>query len=139
MTFSLGTQLFGESVNVQEDSSAENKSDEIAETEVFEEDGGDVNDLADKMDNLVMDSPELSDDWKSTPSYGPVYLSTISEYLPPPPKTKPKVDLDDGLDDPKKSGGQDWSLETWEKVADIDGAFERFTKRIESEPEQCVR
>lgn len=139
MAFGLGSQLFGEQPPVHE--SPGEGTAEVTETDKFSEDEeeSDVEALADEMDNLLMESPELSDEWKSAPSYRPVYLSTVPEYIPPPPKIKQKVAVEDNLDDSKKSSDQDWGFEGWEKVANVDGAFERFTKRIESEPEQCVR
>jgi pre-rRNA-processing protein TSR4 len=80
--------------------------------------------------------------WRSAPSYPPLYLSTCSEYLPAQPKLKlpPGVQIVDSLDDPGK-GGKDvsWIAEAYENSLDVDQVFERFTKRVGFEGDQCVR
>lgn len=73
--------------------------------------------------------------WKDMPSYPPLYLSTISEYLPPAPKAKTGINVDDGLGDSKAKGGS----ETYENSINVDDAFSRFTKRVECEGGQCIR
>jgi len=69
------------------------------------------------------------------PSYPPLYLSTISEYLPPEPKAKTNIRVDDGLGDVKAKGG----LEAYENSMNVDEIFSKFTKRVECEGGQCVR
>lgn len=73
--------------------------------------------------------------WKDMPSYPPLYMSTISEYLPPEPKAKANIKVDDGLGDGKTKGG----LEAYENSMNVDEAFARFTKRVECEGAQCIR
>jgi hypothetical protein len=43
--------------------------------------------------------------WKDMPSYPPLYMSTVGEYLPPEPKAKANIKVDDGLGDGKTKGG----------------------------------
>lgn len=73
--------------------------------------------------------------WKDMPSYPPMYMSTVSEYLPPEPKAKVNVKVDDGFGGGKTKGG----LETYENSMSMDEVFSRFTKRVECEGEQCIR
>ncbi|RDB15771.1 putative 20S rRNA accumulation protein 4 [Hypsizygus marmoreus] len=80
--------------------------------------------------------------WKSAPSYPAFYLSTTSEYLPPQPKPKslPGARVSDPPEDDGK-GGKDisWASEAYEDSLEMDHVFERFTKRVGYENEQCVR
>lgn len=69
------------------------------------------------------------------PGYAPLYLSTIGEYLPPEPKTKANIKVDDGLGDLKPKGG----LEAYENSMNMDEVLSRFIKRVECEGEQCIR
>ena len=79
--------------------------------------------------------------WRSAPSYPTLYLSTVSEYLPP--QTKPKVPkgirVSELGDDEKKDKDVSWATETYENSLEMDHIFERFTKRIGYEGKQCVR
>jgi pre-rRNA-processing protein TSR4 len=73
--------------------------------------------------------------WKDMPGYHPLYMSTIGEYLPPEPKAKANIKVDDGLGDCKTKGG----LEAYENSLNVDEVFSRFIKRVECEGEQCIR
>ena len=79
--------------------------------------------------------------WRSAPSYPPLYLSTVGEYLPPQTKAKlPKGIQVSGLgEDETKDKDVSWATETYENSLEMDHVFERFTKRIGYEGEQCVR
>ncbi|GJJ11202.1 hypothetical protein Clacol_005434 [Clathrus columnatus] len=132
MTIGLGSQLFGERSSTNQPGVEDMLRNSESETP-DREDESDIDALAGGMEKVILNSPKLPDEWQSAPSYRPIYLSTVSEYLPPPPKPKRNVELDD---DPKKPSDQDWGLEGWEKSIDIDGAFQRFTNRVENEPEQ---
>lgn len=79
--------------------------------------------------------------WKSAPSYSPLYLSTTSEYIPPPQKPKlPKgVQVEDLDGDDKKDTDMTWAKETYEDSLEVDHVFERFMNRVKHEGEQCVR
>ena len=73
--------------------------------------------------------------------YPPVYLSTSSEYLSPQPKHKlPKgLEVEELADDDKKKKEISWAKETYENSLEVDQVFERFTRRVTLEGEQCVR
>jgi pre-rRNA-processing protein TSR4 len=73
--------------------------------------------------------------WAIGPSYPAVYLSTVQEYLPPPPRSK--APLDPYIHDSAK--GNDWASEAFENSLDVDTVFERFAARVSHEGEQCVR
>lgn len=79
--------------------------------------------------------------WRSAPSYPPLYLSTVFEYLPPQPKPRlPQgVKVEDLGDDDKKDKDIGWAKETYENSLEVDQVFEKFTKRVAYEGEQCVR
>ena len=69
------------------------------------------------------------------PSYPPVYMSTVGEYLQPELKAKGSIKVDDGLGDGKTKGG----LEAYENSMNVDEVFSRFIKRIGCEGDQCIR
>ena len=81
--------------------------------------------------------------WTAAPAYSPLYLSTVSEYLPSPPKVKlpagATADIDDGDKASKGKDGGGWAMEGYENSMDVDHAFERFSKRVSYEGEQCLR
>lgn len=78
--------------------------------------------------------------WVSAPSYPALYLSTVSEYLPPAPKTNVKFEEVHTDDDDSKTGRDiSWAMEGYENSLEVDHAFERFSKRVGYEAEQCIR
>jgi pre-rRNA-processing protein TSR4 len=79
--------------------------------------------------------------WQNAPTYPPLYLSTVAEYLPPQSKARlPKdVTIDDLGDEDKKDKDVSWAKETYEDSLEVDQVFERFMKRVGYEGEQCVR
>ena len=77
--------------------------------------------------------------WASAPSYPALYLSTVAEYLPPAPKTNVKIEEVNDDDEGKKGRDATWAMEGYENSLDVDHAFERFSKRVGYEAEQCVR
>ncbi|THH13102.1 hypothetical protein EW146_g7080 [Bondarzewia mesenterica] len=88
---------------------------------------------------VALASTALSDSqWLAAPSYPAQYLSTLTEYIPPPKKAKAPtqpVDVEGG-------GGREgdaWMSEKYENSMDIDQVFERFNERVLVEPTQCVR
>ncbi|KAF7356823.1 hypothetical protein MVEN_01017700 [Mycena venus] len=132
--FGLGAQIFGDSPSTassppveEADEPSDNESDATSEEEL----------LTALAATTLEESP-----WRSAPSYTPLYLSTCSEYLPaqPKPKLPPGVQVIEPLDDPDK-GGKDvsWIAEAYENSLDVDQVFERFTKRVGFEGDQCVR
>jgi pre-rRNA-processing protein TSR4 len=69
--------------------------------------------------------------WPSEPAYAPLYLSTCAEYLPPPPKSKRTVPVDEHDDDKGGAGG--FALEGYEHSLATDAVFDRFSARVASE------
>ncbi|KAJ6591843.1 programmed cell death protein 2 [Mycena vulgaris] len=134
--FGLGAQIFGDSSPAAPSPPNAQEEDETSDAE---SDTGSSDDelLTALAATTVEESP-----WKSAPSYPPLYLSTCSEYLPGQPQLKlpPGVQVVDPLDEPSK-GGKDvsWIAEAYENSLDVDQVFERFTKRVGYEGDQCVR
>jgi pre-rRNA-processing protein TSR4 len=78
-------------------------------------------------------SQHVTSPWGSAPAYSPLYLSTISEYLPPPPTQPNQTPVDE-----KTSG--DWSaFESYESSLSLDPVFIKFTAHVSHEPTQCIR
>ncbi|KAI0080185.1 hypothetical protein K474DRAFT_1658185 [Panus rudis PR-1116 ss-1] len=133
--FGLGTQIFGEE-------SAEGHKENIeqsASASVHEESDENTDDESEEEELITaMASTNLDEsDWRAAPSYPPLYLSTESEYVPKAPKTKVPSAAD--LEDDSK-GGKDggFAMEGYEQ-AETDQVFDRFSRRVEHNPEQCVR
>jgi pre-rRNA-processing protein TSR4 len=126
-SFGLGTQIFGEDPSKEIDSNVSGSEDENEES-----DDDEASSLVTALTRTVIsDSP-----WRSAPAYKPVYLSTISEYLPPQPKQK-LSSASQGLDMDDATGA--WMSEKYENSLHVDPIFERFTRRVATEGEQCVR
>ncbi|KAI0675435.1 programmed cell death protein 2 [Trametes maxima] len=154
--FGLGSQIFGSSDAATPNKSTQTGSAERSGSPALESDDGGSDDAdsdsessdgdADGADVLAasLQATSLEDSpWPAAPSYPPFYLSTVSEYLPPPPKTKvppaATVDADDDGPTKGKDGTGGWDLEGYENSLDVDHAFERFSKRVSYEGEQCLR
>lgn len=136
--FDLGAQVFGGGAAASTEPPARAASSEAdaSSSSGEESDEHDEEDLATRMASATLDGSN----WASLPAYEPLYLSTISEYLPPVKKVKVPageeyVEEDDG----KKSKDTSWALEGYENSIEVDHAFERFTKRVGYEGEQCLR
>jgi len=137
--FGLGSQIFGATTEeegptppepeFEDDSDSDSDDSEDSEDTVDEE----ADDLAEALAKTTLS--DVYTVWKDMPSYPPLYLSTISEYLPPEPKAKANIKVDDGLGDGKTKGG----LEAYENSMNLDEVFSRFIKRVECEGEQCIR
>ena len=140
-SFGLGSQIFGGSTEEVEP---------IPPEPEFEDDDSDSDiqdDSEDSMDSVDEEAEELADAlaktslndvnavWKEMPAHPPLYLSTISEYLPPVSKAKANIKVDDGLGDCKTKGRP----ESYENSLNVDEVFSRFIKRVECEGEQCIR
>jgi pre-rRNA-processing protein TSR4 len=138
--FGLGTQIFCDASTEAPISPAE-----VAETESDGESEGSASSTSDASLITAMASTSLeTSPWISAPSYPPLYLSTVSEYLPPPPKAKlpAGVHIQDPADDDsgKEDGkNKNWAFEAYENSLEVDHVFDRFTKRVGYEGEQCVR
>ncbi|KAG6844553.1 hypothetical protein H0H87_005973 [Tephrocybe sp. NHM501043] len=144
--FGMGAQIFGE-IPPSPAESSEAKPEEIEdEREVKNYDSNDDDSSTDNELLTAMASVTVAESfWKAAPSYPALYLSTVSEYLPP--QAKPKLpsgaEVSDPLDDADRKGGKDkdisWASEAYEDSLEMDHVFERFTKRVGYEGEQCVR
>lgn len=136
--FNLGDQIFGQTsgspfepppaVEVNKD---DDQSDDESETSSTEDSL-----ITAMASTTIQESP-----WTAAPSYPPIYLSTMAEYIPPSPKAKipDNARIEDSADDDK--GGKDgaWGLEAYENTLKVDLVFERFTKRISHTADQCLR
>lgn len=137
--FGLGSQIFC-------DTSTEAPIPATEEVEVASdsESEGSTSSTSDESLITAMASTNLeTSPWISAPSYPPLYLSTVSEYLLPPPKKLPAgahiqdpADDDNGQEDGKNVNR---TLEAYENSLEVDHVFDRFTKRVGYEGEQCVR
>ncbi|TFK74897.1 hypothetical protein BDN72DRAFT_832610 [Pluteus cervinus] len=90
----------------------------------------------------AMASTSLEDSaWKSAPRYPALYLSTVSEFLRPQPKLKipAGVQVPDPYSDNPGKGDVSWASEPYENSLEVDKVFERFSKIVSSEGEQCIR
>lgn len=140
--FGLGSQIFGGSTEEEEPTPPEPEFEDDDDGD--SDTGGDSEDSEGTGDEEAEELAEalaktsLNDAyavWKDMPAHASQYLSTISEYLPPEPKAKANIKVDDGLGDCKTKGG----LEAYENSLKVDEVFSRFIKRVECEGEQCVR
>jgi pre-rRNA-processing protein TSR4 len=77
--------------------------------------------------------------WKATPAYEPLYLSTLSEYLPSHSKQKLPANVQVVGPDIQDKNDPIWNNESYENSLEIDHVFDRFTKRVANESEQCLR
>ncbi|THU88690.1 hypothetical protein K435DRAFT_821571 [Dendrothele bispora CBS 962.96] len=133
--FGLGAQIFGESPSLADQkplNSEESTEDDISETESVSSEETLLTAMASAT---LEESP-----WRHGPAYPALYLSTTSEYIPPPPKSKaPAKDqlMDSVSDDDNKETS--WISEAYENSLNVDTVFERFSKRVGYEGEQCVR
>lgn len=140
-TFGFGTQIFGDApAPAPEPETPEN--DEEAEGPASDEEEEEESSSEDETLATALAATTLeSSAWKDAPHYDALYLSTDSEYLPPAPKPiiPASAVLVDDEDLDKKSKDASWSMEGYENSLDIDHVFERFTKRVGYEAEQCLR
>jgi pre-rRNA-processing protein TSR4 len=140
--FGFGAQVFGNvgvptSESELKPTKADVRSDEDEGLSDTESDSGSEKSLLTAMASTTIDESP----WKSAPFYRPLYLSTTSEYLPPLPKPKIPAGAQIIDSDEEGKGGKDisWASEGYENSLKVDNVFERFTKRVGYEGEQCVR
>lgn len=129
-----------------------NEDDEDDEDDEEEEEEEDI--IAARLESTTLEPSA----WLSAPSYVPIYLSTVSEYLSPPPKPKLPPGTNLGEEDEREGGGRKvqakkdkeereglgvggdgWMMEGYENSLEVDHAFERFSKRVGYEGQQCLR
>jgi pre-rRNA-processing protein TSR4 len=133
--FGLGDQVFGQPTSTV--TTIKDESEDTSDTESVTSESSEHSLITAMASTTIDDSP-----WQATPSFPPIYLSTVSEYLPPPPKTKiPRSARIDDLSDEDSKGGKDmnWAFEPYENSLDVDNVFDRFTKRVSNTGEQCLR
>jgi len=110
---------------------------EDSESDVSDED--DDQSIDQVAESLAKASLGDKSEWQNTPYYTATYLSTISEPLPPPlANSKSQSKLEDevlGLE--AAPGG--WTMESYENSLTVDTVFEKFTKRVSLDSEQCIR
>lgn len=119
------------------------KTDDLPDEDNDDEDTSDAESEGSLLTALASTTIAESE-WKLAPCYPPLYLSTVAEYLPPQPKKRFPKDI--VVEDPRdhensKKKDQDisWAKETYEDSLEVDQVFEKFSKRVEVEGEQCVR
>ena len=135
--FGLGSQIFGSPAPVKNANSTEVAADDEddAESEAAASSTTEGSLITAITTIALEESP-----WVSSPIYPPLYLSTISEYVPPPLKfILPAGELVEDYDESKGVKGANWAAETCENSLDVDYVFERFTTRVGYEGDQCVR
>ncbi|KAG1741043.1 programmed cell death protein 2 [Suillus lakei] len=135
--FGLGDHVFGQPTPTVTAPTTEDEPEDTSDTESVTSESSEHSLITAMASTTIGDSP-----WRAAPSFPPLYLSTTSEYLPPPPKTKIPQDahIEDPADDDSK-GGKDvsWAFEPYENSLEVDGVFDRFTKRVSNTGEQCLR
>ncbi|KAI0091792.1 programmed cell death protein 2 [Irpex rosettiformis] len=147
-SFGLGTAIFGQCEPKELNEEIEGELDKIIgegddaaeDSESSEQDEAEDGLLVTAMAATTLESSP----WASAPAYDVLYLSTIAEYLPPAPKPKLSISKEDEVNGDNMEGGSKvkdttWGLEGYENSLDIDHAFERFSKRVGYEGEQCLR
>ena len=137
--FNMGAQIFG---HVLAETNKAKSLISVDQDEVGSDDSDDIEADSEKSLLTALASVTIAESpWRSAPSYPPLYLSTVGEYLAP--QAKPRVPQEaqvSGLgEDEMKDKSMNWATETYENSLEIDHVFERFTKRVGYEGEQCVR
>lgn len=136
VTFGLGDQIFGDpAIGITDQPDQDHNDGSDAESD----------DSSSSEDSLItaLTSTRVADSfWVAAPSYPAVYLSTLSEYVPQPSKAKAPANA--RIEEPVEANGKTgkdsiWASETYENSLEIDDVFDRFTKRVESTGEQCLR
>ena len=139
--FGLGSQIFGGAASEPTSLAQElTQESNVGDQEQGSDRDDDAEDADDELVTAMASASLESSEWAQAPSYPALYLSTTAEYLPPAPKSNIPVADDISEDgDGKKNKDATWNLEGYEQSLDIDHAFERFSKRVGYEAEQCVR
>ncbi|KAG2113212.1 programmed cell death protein 2 [Suillus discolor] len=135
--FGLGDHVFGQPAPTVAAPAIEDEPEDTCDTESVTSDSSAHSLIIAMASTTIDDSP-----WQAAPSFPPLYLSTTSEYLPPPPKTKisQSAHIEDPTDEyPKDGKDVSWAFEPYENSLEVDGVFDRFTKRVSHTGEQCLR
>jgi pre-rRNA-processing protein TSR4 len=102
-----------------------------APKEEVQDEEDEVSDLANTLHDVSLDLSE----WESVPSHPPLYLATTEEELSSTGTKSAPKDATAASGD----GSDAFGPEIYENSLDTDPVFERFSKRVSSEGEQCVR
>ncbi|KAG2150234.1 programmed cell death protein 2 [Suillus bovinus] len=135
--FGLGDRVFGQPAPTAAAPAIEDEPEDTSDTESATSESSAHSLITAMALTTIDDSP-----WRAAPSFPPLYLSTTSEYLPPPPKTKsPQSDhIEDPADENPKDGKDvSWAFEPYENSLEVDVVFDRFSKRVSSTGVQCLR
>lgn len=139
----IGMHVFGETDAQHSPVPTDNSSDRDRGNDVVEDgDAGSESSTSEEDLVTAVASATLAESpWTSAPSYTPVYLSTTSEYLPPPQKTRlpPEARITDVFAEDQRGKDVSWAMEAYENSLDVDQVFERFMKRVGHEGKQCIR
>jgi len=132
--FGLGSQVFFGDTTVSGPTTQPLESDhELKDNESDVSTSSDDSSLITAMAAAVVGS-----EWESAPSYTALYLSTMTEYLPPSHEVKLPSSAQIQANDEENKGGS-WAFETYENSFKVDQVFERFTRRVGHEAKQCIR
>lgn len=144
--FGLGAQVFGDASPSPAPNPFASESNGAPEAQDESEPESEADDDSNSEDELIqaLSTTVISESaWKDAPAYPPLYLSTVSEYLP----EKPKFSLPPGtqivdpseIDEKNVKDASSWVSEAYENSLNIDQVFDKFSQRVEIEPEQVVR
>ncbi|KAH9946508.1 programmed cell death protein 2 [Amylocystis lapponica] len=141
--FDLGTQVFGAAPlpEPRRSTADDDRESDSSHSDDDDDEGSDEGDAAEDIAAQMASTTIEDSPWAAAPAYPPLYLSTVSEYLPAQPKrTVPAgaafdEDAADGTHG--KDGG--WALEGYENSLAVDHVFERFSQRVAHEGAQCLR
>jgi len=155
-TGGIGDLVFGATVSTIPGASGPNQldaedwpEDGAPDDETVEEDNSDggsddedeveEDNLANDLSAVSLTKAEPDPAWSSQPSYRPLYLSTVQEYItpkPPPSVSKKPIQEAQSSSD---TGGAPWGAEPYEVMRKVDDVFERFVARVQEEPQQVLR
>ncbi|KAI5122504.1 hypothetical protein M0805_001412 [Coniferiporia weirii] len=154
----LGSQLFGAPPGTEDEGHGHDAAAPPPPDSESESDSEAEDDVDSESDESILAAPALTpaeaSPWRAAPSYTPLYLSTALEYVPPPPKVKAPIGVDDGEIGSGKSRkaeerreereekdrlAWDSAMEGYEDSMEVDKVFERFARRAGYEGEQCIR
>lgn len=120
--------VFGTDFFAVPSASASDSAKEVVPEDSDKED--EVSELADALHDTTLDLSK----WQSMPSHSPNYLATVEEVLTS--STEPKLVGGQTTGDGGDGGA---GPETYENSLDTDQLFERFSRRVANEGEQCIR
>jgi pre-rRNA-processing protein TSR4 len=145
--FGFGSQIFGAAAltssepTVKEAPPEEQSSVEVNPIDEEEQYGSLSEEDGDSSESLItaLATTYLSSSpWSSAPHYPPFYLSTAAEYAPGKSQDELRNDVENSGEN-RGTGTESWASEAYENSLTVDQTFERFTRRVAWEAEQCVR